>query len=96
MEKTETLTISVSRRTKERLQQLAQEMHTREEDIAVDALEDILNLEDREEAIIRRRLEEADRPDARFVPHEEVVTWMKSLGTKNPLPQPEGKLRSDL
>ncbi len=34
---------------------------------------------------------EAALKEGRFVPHEEVVKWLKSWGTPNELPRPKSK-----
>ena len=52
-----------------------------------EALEQYLDLQEWQEAQIRTGLAEIQRGET--VPHAEVVTWLRSLDTDEPLPMPE-------
>jgi predicted transcriptional regulator len=76
-----------------RLKALARAMKRSESDVAGEAFASYVDLNERQMARIREALEEAET-GAPGVPHEEVVKWLRTLGTENELPQPRaGKKR---
>lgn len=80
----EQLTVSISKRVKERLRQIAKETRRSEEEIAADALEDAFVYSEEDLESIRRGLE--DIAAGRTVPHEEVAAWLRTWGTPDEKP----------
>ena len=86
-----TLSFRTDEETKSWLDRLAEARRRDRSFLINEAIEQLLELNDWQEAQIRAGIEEADRGET--VPHEEVATWLRSLGTDNPLPVPEPRRR---
>ena len=90
------MTIRVSPDVKAKLDGLARDMRRTASYLAGEAVTSYVEANAWQVDVIRKRLDEASAPDARFVPHEEAMEWFTSLGTDRPLRTPKGKLVSDL
>lgn len=95
MAKTHTVIIPLSDADRAQLAELAAAREESEEAVAGEAVHVYLSVQRRHVEQIVRALEEAERPDAQFVPHEEVAAWVDSLGTDRPLPMPVARTRAD-
>lgn len=96
MVKKHTVTIRLTDDDRAQLAELAAAREESEEDVASQAVHTYLAVQARHIEEITRAREEAERPDARFIPHEEVAAWVDSLGTDQPLPKPTARRRADL
>ena len=86
-----TLSFRTDEETRSRLDLLAEARRRDRSFLINEAIEQFLELSDWQEAQVHAGIEEADR--GQTVPHEEVATWLRSLGTDNPLPAPEPRHR---
>ena len=83
---TQTLTLSIAGDLVEALDRLAAATGRSRDELAEEAIRDLLDYEAWKEAKIQRAIEQADRGD--MVPHEEVSRWLKSWGSDEELPPP--------
>jgi predicted transcriptional regulator len=83
------LRIEVSDEMLGKLQALARDMDRTVEELCGMALEDFVPEMREEVDDVLEGLKDAD--EGRTVPHEEVMAWLRSVGTDNPLPMPEAK-----
>ena len=88
------ITLKVSADLKERLDSLARATKRSRSELASDALQQLVDQDKDDIEHIRRALDVAHRPDARFVPHDEGMAWIRSRATLAPLPKPKGRRRS--
>jgi predicted transcriptional regulator len=86
--------VRVPAELKERLDSLARTTKRSRSDLTADALRRLMDQDESEIDHIRRALEEARRPNARVVPHEQAMAWIRSRGTPQPLPKPRGRRRT--
>ncbi|MBF0507201.1 MAG: CopG family ribbon-helix-helix protein [Nitrospirae bacterium] len=77
-----TITFRIDPKTKERLEKLAQATDRSMSYFIGTALEKVIEQEEWQIGEIKRRVEIADRPGAKFIPHEDIEAWLKSWGTK--------------
>ena len=77
-----TITIRIDPKTKKRLEKLAQVTDRSMSYFVSHALEQVIAQEEWQIAEIKRRVEIADRPGAKFIPHEDIEAWLKSWATK--------------
>jgi predicted transcriptional regulator len=77
-----TITIRIDPKTKKRLEKLAQVTDRSMSYFVSHALEQVIAQEEWQIGKIKRRVEIADRPGAKFIPHEDIEVWLKSWGTK--------------
>lgn len=96
MSKKDTITIPISESARAELEKLAEARAQTTEDVAGEALQTYLSVQAAHVEEITRALEESEQPDARFVPHEEIVAWVESQGTDHPLPMPTARPLTDL
>jgi predicted transcriptional regulator len=82
-----TLSFRTDEDRRDRLDRLAAARRRDRSFLINEALDQYLELQDWQEAQIRAGLEEARRGET--VPHAEVVAWLRSLDTDEPLPMPE-------
>ena len=86
--------ISVPVELKERLDSLARTTKRSRSELTADALRRLMDQDESEIDHIRKALEEARHPNARVVPHEQAMAWIRSRGTPQPLPKPRGRRRT--
>ena len=84
-----TLTLTLNDDLRARLERLAHNADRSMDEVAVEAIETYLDLDDRQVEEIEKAIAEADAGGP-FVPHEEVEAWVRSWGTDAELPRPEG------
>ena len=77
-----TITFRIDPKTKERLEKLAQATDRSMSYFIGTALEQVIEREEWQIGEIKRRLEIADKPGAKFIPHEDIEEWLRSWGTK--------------
>ena len=90
------MTIRVRPEIMAKLDALARDMKRSASYLAGEAIASYVEVNAWQVKLIKKRLAEADAPDARFVQHEEVMAWFMSLGTEKPLPKPKARRLSDL
>jgi len=88
--KTALVTTRVEPATKKKLRAIAESTQRSESFLAKEAIEAYVETNEWQVALIKERLAEAKKGGP-TVPHEEVVAWMKSWGTKRPLPKPKAR-----
>ncbi len=79
---TATITIRIDSDTKERLNRLAKATDRTISYLLGNAIVQVLEEEEGQIGVIRERVKRADRPNRKFIPHEDVEAWLKSWGTK--------------
>jgi len=82
-----TLSVRTEDDIRDRLDRLAAARRRDRSFLINEAIEQYLELQDWQDAQIRAGLEEARRGEP--VPHAEVVAWLRSLDSDEPLPMPE-------
>lgn len=90
MAKTTTLTVRLNPELTAKLDALAREAKRSKSDLASEAIESYVSLNEWQVAHIKAGLA-ADKAGAPGVPHDEVVRWIESWETDNELPMPEPK-----
>lgn len=93
---TTTLTVRISDEVGDQLERIAKSTNRSKNYLAAEAIASYVAHNAWQVEEIRKALEESRSPDAEFVPHDEVMDWFESLGTKHPLPRPKGRPRSKL
>ncbi len=88
---TTTFSIRIDEKTKERLDQLAKSTSRSRAYLAAEAIREYIETNEWQIAEIEKAVKEADRPGAKFIPHEEVEDWLKSWGTKGEKNPPKCK-----
>lgn len=78
-----TLTIRIDEKTKERLERLAAATARTKSYLVATAINGFIEANEWQIRAIKEAVKKADRPDAKFIDHEEVVAWLDSWGTKN-------------
>lgn len=96
MSKTMPVMTRVKPEVKAALAAIARDTNRSESFIAAEAITAYIEANAWQVELIRQRVADSEKPDARFVPHDEVEAWFMSLGTENPLPKPTGKAPSKL
>ena len=81
-----TLTIRLPKEDLDRLEVLSQDMRRSRSFLAAEAIAEYLKYKEWKIQAIKEGIAAADRGEV--VPHEEVVAWLRSWGTKNELPRP--------
>ncbi len=77
-----TITIRIDPKTKERLEKLAKATDRSMSYFVSHALEQVIEQEEWQIGEINRRVELADKPGAKFFPHEDIEAWLQSWGSK--------------
>ena len=85
--------ISVPADLNERLDSLARTTKRSRSELTADSLRRLIDQDESEIDHIRKALEEAGRPNARVVPHEQAMAWLRSRGTATVLPKLRGRRR---
>ena len=89
---TSTVEVPVSDETMDRLQELAKQNHTNVGRLAATLIEGALAADALEDALLRRRLAQADAGGP-FARHDEVLAWLKALAEGRTAPPPRATLR---
>ncbi len=89
-----TLSVKVSAKVRKRLDRLASASGLSTNRMAAEAVAAFVEDHARQIDEIERALADSRSPTARFVPHDEAMRWLASLGTNQPAPIPKGKRRS--
>jgi RHH-type transcriptional regulator, rel operon repressor / antitoxin RelB len=77
---TETFTIRLDPKTKERLERLAESTARSRAFLINEAVQEYLAINEWQIAEIKRRIELSDKPGAKFIPHEEIkAKWEGKL-----------------
>jgi predicted transcriptional regulator len=76
-----TLTVRLDDQTKERLDRLAKSTSRSKSFLVSNAIKEFLEHNEWQVEEIKRAVEEADRPGAKFAAHEEVATWLGTWGS---------------
>lgn len=77
-----TITIRIDPTMKERLEKLAKVTDRSMSYFVSHALEQVIEQEEWQIGEIKSRVELANKPGAKFIPHEDIEAWLKSWGTK--------------
>lgn len=85
--------ISVPAELKERLDSLARTTRRSSSDLTADELRRLMDQDESEIDQIRKAVEESRSPNARIVPHEQAMAWIRSRGAATALPKPKGRRR---
>lgn len=93
MAESNTISISLRRAAKTRLETLAAAVGRSSEELVQQAIESYLDLDSRQVAAIGEALAEADAGGL-FVRHQDMVAWLESWGTDDELPAPEANIRA--
>ena len=83
MPQTSTMTVRIPAKVKKRLEALAKATDRSKAYLASRAIEEYLEIQEWQVKAIKKAVHEADSPDAQFVDHEEVVTRLKRVISKN-------------
>jgi len=78
-----TLTIRIDNKTKQRLERLAEATARSKSYLVSSAINGFIEANEWQIRAIKEAVKKADRPDAKFIDHENVVAWLDSWGTKN-------------
>jgi predicted transcriptional regulator len=92
MTKDVTVSLRMDRKLSDRIDKHAKKSRRSKSSFVTLALESYLAIEAEELALTKAALARS-RAGASTIPHEDVVRWMKSWGTKNELPPPSPKAR---
>jgi len=76
-----TLTIRLDNKTKERLDRLAKATARSKSYLVSNAISEFLEINEWQIQEIKKALRKADRPDAKFIQHEEVGSWLSTWGS---------------
>ncbi len=78
-----TLTIRIDEQTKKKLDHLAAATARSKSYLVSSAIKGFVEVNEWQIQAIKGAVKKADRPDAKFIDHEEVAAWLDSWGTKN-------------
>jgi RHH-type rel operon transcriptional repressor/antitoxin RelB len=76
-----TLTIRLDDKTKERLDRLAKATARSKSYLVSNAIKEFIEINEWQIQEIKKALRKADRPDAKFIQHEEVESWLSTWGS---------------
>ena len=83
------LTLSLDRKTKARLTNMAESTRRSEEDLAREAVQHFLDIQESHYKAIDVAMEESLKGTATHASHEDVMAWLSSWGTDRKLDPPE-------
>lgn len=86
---TTTLTIRIDEETKQKLENLAEATARSKTYLVTSAIKGFIEANDWQVRAIKKAVEHADKPDAKFVAHEDVVAWLDTWGTKKEKKRPK-------
>ncbi|MDH3473763.1 MAG: CopG family ribbon-helix-helix protein [Rhodospirillales bacterium] len=92
MSDTTTISVRLSKATKDRLARLAESTKRSQAFLAAEAIEEFVEINEWQVAHIEQAIAEADAGGP-FVAHEDVTAWVEALGSENELPPPVPTLR---
>ncbi len=78
-----TLTIRIDEQTKEKLDRLAAATARSKSYLVSSAIKGFVEVNEWQIQEIKKAVKKADKPNAKFIDHEDVVAWLDSWGTKN-------------
>jgi predicted transcriptional regulator len=84
-----TLTVRLTPEVKQRLESIAQRVRRSKSNLAAEAIEEFLTVQEWQITAIEEGIQAAERGD--LIPHEDVQAWAESLGTDHELPLPRAK-----
>ena len=76
-----TLTIRLDDQTKERLDRLAKATARSKSYLVSNAIKEFIEINEWQIQEIKRAIQEADRPDAQFIDHADVASWLSTWGS---------------
>ncbi|MBI5634121.1 MAG: ribbon-helix-helix protein, CopG family [Nitrospirae bacterium] len=77
-----TFSVRLDDDTKERLEHLSKEVGRAKTHLCAEAIKEYIDINEWQIAEIKKAVEAADKPDAKFIPHKDIEAWLlKSLGT---------------
>lgn len=76
------MTVRLPERSRKALEKLAKHTARSKSFLASEAIDAYLEANAWQVEEIKRALSEAHKPDARFIPHEKVERWARSLGSR--------------
>lgn len=82
------MTVRLSERSRKGLEKLAKGSARSKSFLAAEAIDAYLEANAWQVGEIKRALNEAHNPDARFIPHDKVERWARSLGSGKELRKP--------
>lgn len=85
-ENTTTMTVRLSSKTKQRLEQAAKNERRSKSFLAAEAIEYMLAVKEAQDKGVRKALASLDKKGG--IPHEKVKAWVESWDTDNELPRP--------
>jgi len=77
-----TFSVRLDEETKDRLERLAKSVHRPKTYLCAEAIKDYIEANEWQITEIKKAVEKADKPGAKFIDHEEVEAWLKTWGTK--------------
>ena len=83
------LSVRISAKTEKRLARIAKSTRRSKSFLGAEAIEEFVAVQEWQIAGIHEALASLDRGEG--VPHEDVKSWVESLGTSDPLPIPKAK-----
>ena len=84
-----TLTIRLDDQTKERLDRLAKATARSKSYLVSNAIKEFLEINEWQIQEIKKAIREADRPEAKFVEHDDVTAWLETWGSNKEKDPPE-------
>lgn len=92
MTKDVTLSLRIDRKLSDKLERRARQTKRSKSSLAAIAIENFFEIEAQELAKTERALARA-KAGGPFISNEDMMRWMDSLGTDNPLPKPKATIR---
>jgi len=92
MTKDVTLSLRVDRKLSGKLEKAAKQLNRSKSSLAAIAIERFIEMDAHEMELTMRALASAEAGGP-FIAHEDMVKWIRSLGTKNELPPPKATLK---
>lgn len=86
---TTTLTIRIDEETKQKLERLAEATARSKTYLVTSAIKGFIEVNDWQVRAIKKAVESADKPGAKFIDHEEVMAWVDTWGTKKEKKRPK-------
>jgi len=85
---TTTLTIRIDEETKQKLEELAEATARSKSYLVTSAINGFIEANEWQVKAIQKAIENADKPNAKFIAHEDVVAWLDTWGTKKEKKRP--------
>jgi len=84
-----TLTIRLDEATKNRLENLSKSTARSRSFLASKAIQEYLEANEWQVSALRETLGRAERPEAHFIEHEEIINWLETWGTDDEVAPPK-------